>query len=205
MTVTNLLDEPSNPPEGSLRWAVNQYPGEPVTVVFNVLGWIILKDILRIRHKGGLTIAGQTAPGEGITLDPRGISFNSAGDESVNVIMRNIRVRCGSRAWDGQMLDVSNPEQTLGTENAYNLIIDHCTFGWSGEELCTNSNSFFQTYSYNIFHEGLYDAGHKKGSRGYGVCWGGSANTFTHNLLAHNLRRSPRFSASVNLSLIHIS
>ncbi len=198
VTVTNLLDEPSNPPEGSLRWAVNQYPGEPVTVVFNVSGWIILKDILRIRHKGGLTIAGQTAPGEGITLYPRGISFNSAGDESVNVIMRNIRVRCGSRAWDGQMLDVSNPEQTLGTENAYNLIIDHCTFGWSGEELCTNSNSFFQTYSYNIFHEGLYDAGHKKGSRGYGVCWGGSANTFTHNLLAHNLRRSPRFSASVN-------
>lgn len=86
---------------GSLRWAVAQHPGEPVTVVFDVSGWIILKDELRIRHKGGLTIAGQTAPGEGITLYPRGISFNSAGDENVNVIMRNIRVRCGSRAWNG--------------------------------------------------------------------------------------------------------
>lgn len=55
--VTNLEDDPDNPPVGSLRWAVNQYPGEPVTVVFDVSGWIYLKDILRIRHKGGLTIA----------------------------------------------------------------------------------------------------------------------------------------------------
>lgn len=196
VAVTNLEDDADNPPEGSLRWAVNQYDGYPVTVVFNVSGWIMLHDILKITHKGGLTIAGQTAPGEGITLYPRGISLNSSGDEDVNIIIRNIRVRCGSRAWDGSQLDVENPEQTLCTENAYNLIIDHCSFGWSGEELCTNSNSYFQTYQYNIFHEGLYDAGHKKGSRGYGVCWGGSACTFTHNLLANNLRRSPRFSAS---------
>ena len=196
--VTTLEDDADNPPVGSLRWAVAQHPGEPVTVVFDVSGWIILKDELRIRHKGGLTIAGQTAPGEGITLYPRGISFNSAGDENVNVIMRNIRVRCGSRAWNGEMLDLENPEQTLGTENAYNLIIDHCTFGWSAEEICTNSSSFFQTYQYSIFHEGLYDAGHKKGSRGYGVCWGGGASTFTHNLLTNNNSRSPRFAASVD-------
>ena len=202
VTVTNLEDDADDPPEGSLRWAVKQYDGYPVTVVFNVSGWIMLHDILKITHKGGLTIAGQTAPGEGITLYPRGISVNSAGDEDVNIIIRNIRVRCGSRAWDGTELDVENPEQTLGTENAYNLIIDHCSFGWSGEELCTNSASFFQTYQYNIFHEGLYDAGHKKGQRGYGVCWAGGASTFTHNLLAHNLRRSPRFAASVNYDYV---
>ncbi|MDO4159449.1 MAG: T9SS type A sorting domain-containing protein [Prevotellaceae bacterium] len=198
VTVTNLDDDADNPSEGSLRWALQQYPGEPLTIVFNVSGWIILKDQLKISHKGGLTIAGQTAPGEGITLYPHGISFNSAGDENVNVIMRNIRVRCGSRGWDGQLLDIENPEQVLGTENAYNIIIDHCTFGWSGEELCTNSASFFQTYSYNIFHEGLYNAGHKKGNRGYGVCWGGGASTFSHNLLINNCTRSPRFAASVN-------
>lgn len=57
--VTNLEDDISNPPVGSLRWAVNQHPGEPITVVFDVSGWIILKDILRIRHKGGITIAGR--------------------------------------------------------------------------------------------------------------------------------------------------
>ena len=196
VAVTNLEDDADDPPEGSLRWAVNQYDGYPLTVVFNVSGWIILHDILHITHKGGLTIAGQTAPGEGITLYPRGLSVNSAGDEDVNIIIRNIRVRCGSRAYDGSLLDVENPEQTICTENAYNLIIDHCAIGWSGEELCTNSNSFFQTYQNNIFHEGLYDAGHKKGQRGYGVCWGGGASTFVRNLLANNLRRSPRFAAS---------
>lgn len=194
VTVTNLEDDATNPPVGSLRWAVNQYPGEPITVVFNVSGWIILKDKLKVTHKGGITIAGQTAPGEGITLYPRGISFNPID----NAIMRNIRVRTGSHAWNGEMLDVANPEQTLGTENANNIIIDHCSFGWSAEELCTNSNSFFQTYQYCIFHEGLYDAGHKKGARSYGVCWGGGASTFTNNILAHNNSRSPRFSASVD-------
>lgn len=194
VTVTTLEDDASNPPVGSLRWAVKQYPGEPVTVVFNVSGWIILKDILKVNHKGGITIAGQTAPGEGITLYPRGITFNP----SENVIMRNIRVRTGSHGWDGQLLDIANPEQTLGTENTNNIIIDHCSFGWSAEELCTNSNSFFQTYQYCIFHEGLYDAGHKKGSRGYGVCFGGGASTFANNILAHNNSRSPRFSACVD-------
>ena len=59
--VTNLLDDVDNPPEGSLRWAVNQYPGEPITVVFDVSGWIYLKDVLEVKHKGGITIAGQTA------------------------------------------------------------------------------------------------------------------------------------------------
>ncbi len=193
VTVTTLEDDATNPPVGSLRWAVNQHQGEPITVVFNVSGWIILKDKLKVNHKGGITIAGQTAPGEGITLYPRGITFNP----SENVIMRNVRVRTGSHGWNGELLDIANPDQTLGTENVNNIIIDHCSFGWSGEEICTNSNSFFQTYQYCIFHEGLYDAGHKKGARGYGVCWGGGASTFTNNILAHNNSRTPRFAASV--------
>lgn len=192
--VTNLEDDATNPPVGSLRWAVKQYPGEPITVVFDVSGWIILKDKLQANHKGGMTIAGQTAPGEGITLYPRGLFMNWTD----NIIVRNIRVRTGSHGWDGKLLDIENPDQALGTENTNNIIIDHCSFGWSGEEICTNSNSFFQTYQYCIFHEGLYDAGHKKGSRGYGVCWGGGASTFTNNLLAHFNSRSPRFAASVD-------
>lgn len=94
--------------------------------------------------------------------NPRGLFMNWTD----NIIVRNIRVRTGSHGWDGKLLDIENPDQALGTENTNNIIIDHCSFGWSGEEICTNSNSFFQTYQYCIFHEGLYDAGHKKGSRG---------------------------------------
>ncbi len=194
VTVTTLEDDATNPPVGSLRWALKQYPDEPLTVVFNVSGWIILKDVLKVTRKTGLTIAGQTAPGEGVTLYPRGLSLNP----SENVVIRNIRVRTGSHGWDGQLLDLANPEQTLGTENCNNVIIDHSSFGWSAEELCTNSNSFFQTYQYCIFHEGLYDAGHKKGARSYGVCFGGGASTFVNNILANNNSRSPRFAASVD-------
>jgi pectate lyase len=196
VTVTNLLDDVSDPPAGSLRWAVNQYPGEPLTVVFNVSGWIMLKDILRVTHKGGITIAGQTSPGEGITLYPRELSFNAAE----NVIVRNIRVRCGSHSWNGT--DIINGativDQALCTENTIQLIIDHCSFGWSAEEIITNTNSHFQTYSYNLIHEGLYDAGHHKGARSYGVCWGGSQSTFSHNMLTNCNSRSPRFNAAID-------
>lgn len=58
VTVTNLEDDPTTPPVGSLRWALAQYPDEPITVVFNCSGWIILKDVLRVTRTAGLTIAG---------------------------------------------------------------------------------------------------------------------------------------------------
>lgn len=192
VTVTNLEDDPVNPSEGSLRWALQQYPGEPLTVVFNVSGWIILKDILRVTRTEGLTIAGQTAPGEGITLYPRMFSINGAQ----NIIVRNMRFRTGSHGWDGTDLvkDAALVDQALCAENTSNVIFDHCTFGWSAEEIVNNQCSHFTTFQYCLLHEGLYDAGHHKGSaRGFGCQWGGSQTTFHHNLLAHNNSRSPRF------------
>lgn len=62
VTVTTLEDDATNPPVGSLRWAVNQYKGEPITVVFNVSGWIILKDKLKVTHKGALPSLGKQLP-----------------------------------------------------------------------------------------------------------------------------------------------
>lgn len=192
VTVTTLEDDAENPPVGSLRWAINQYPNEPVTVVFDVSGWIILKDVLRLNRKGGITIAGQTAPGEGITLYPRMFSINGAK----NVIVRNMRFRTGSKGWDGS--DLINGfqgtvDQALCAENAENVIFDHCTFGWSAEEIVNNQTSHLQTYQYCILHEGLYAAGHHKGSaRSFGCQWGGAQSTFHHNMLIHNYSRSPR-------------
>lgn len=192
VTVTTLEDDADNPPVGSLRWAVKQYPDEPVTVVFNVSGWIILKDVLRITRTTGLTIAGQTAPGEGITVYPRMFSINGAR----NIIVRNMRFRTSSKAYDGTDLvaDVQGTiDQALCAENAENVIFDHCTFGWSAEEIINNQTSHLHTYQYCILHEGLYDAGHHKGSaRSFGCQWGGSQSTFHHNMLIHNYSRSPR-------------
>lgn len=176
---------------GSLRWALKQYPGEPLTVVFNVSGWIKLHAPLKVK-RDNLTIAGQTAPGEGITLYPRGFSING----SKNVIIRNIRSRCSSKGYNGDdvIKDASLVDQAFNAENAENVIVDHCTFGWSAEEVVNNQTSHYQTYSYCMVHEPLYDAGHHKGSaRGFGAQWGGSQTTMHHNLMAHCNSRSPRF------------
>lgn len=192
VTVTTLDDDATNPPTGSFRWALNQYPNEPITVVFNVSGWIMLHDVIKIKRTAGLTIAGQTAPGEGITLYPRMFSINGCK----NVVVRNMRFRTGSKGWDGSDLikNAETVDQALCAENAEHVIFDHCTFGWSAEEIVNNQTSHFQTYSYCLLHEGLYDAGHHKGSaRSFACQWGGSQSTFHHNMLAHNNSRSPRF------------
>ncbi|MCM1078462.1 MAG: pectinesterase family protein [Bacteroidales bacterium] len=192
VTVTTLEDDAVNPPEGSLRWALKQYPDEPLTVVFNVSGWIVLKDVLRITRSTGVTIAGQTAPGEGVTIYPRMFSINGAK----NVVVRNMRFRTSSKGWDGSDLvqDVQGTlDQALCAENAENVIFDHCTFGWSAEEIVNNQTSHLQTYQYCILHEGLYDAGHHKGTpRSFGCQWGGAQSTFHHNMIINNYSRSPR-------------
>ena len=59
-----------------------------------------------------------------------------------------------------------------------------------------HSRQHYLTVQYCIVHEGLNDAGHKKGKRGYGSQWGGSPATYHHNLLAGNDSRSPRFNGA---------
>ena len=196
--VTNLNDSG----EGSFRWALTEAGRENATIVFRVSGIIEIgpnpqrKGERSIRAKlRNVTIAGQTAPGEGILI--RGGKLNLGGSE--NVIIRNIRSRLGTL---GDPLK-SKKENfieggAIGIENARNIIIDHCCFGWSGEENVTMYDNHYTTLQWCIIHEGLYDAGHKKGVRGYGAQWGGSPATFHHNLLAHNDSRSPRINGASN-------
>ena len=181
--VTNLNDAG----EGSLRWALSQYSNQPITVVFRVSGVIHLESDLRCKRTAGTTIAGQTAPGDGICI--RGAKSNFGGCE--NLIIRHIRFRIGLDENDDFIKGGS-----IGIENAKNFIIDHCTFGWSGEENMTIYDNDLTTIQWCIVHEGLYDAGHGKGARGYGCQWGGQRATYHHNLLAHNKSRSPRFNGA---------
>ncbi|MBQ7945906.1 MAG: hypothetical protein IJ280_04250 [Bacteroidales bacterium] len=181
--VTNLNDSG----EGSLRWALSQYSNQPITVVFRVSGIIHLESDLRCGRTAGTTIAGQTAPGDGICI--RGAKANFGGCE--NLIMRHLRFRIGLDENDDFIKGGS-----IGIENAKNFIIDHCTFGWSGEENMTIYDNDLTTIQWCIVHEGLYDAGHGKGPRGYGAQWGGQRATYHHNLLAHNKSRSPRLNGA---------
>ena len=188
--VTTLEDDSLGVTEGSLRWAIKQYPGEPLTVCFAVTGEIRLVDRLYFDRREDFTLAGQTAPGAGIVITHNKVEFGG----SKNFIVRNIRFRIGRYDIKGNKLE----KNAVGAENCENFIFDHCEFGWSMEENFNTNDSHFFTVQYCIVHEGLYNAGHKKGARGYGCQWGGSPATYHHNLLVNNNARSCRFNGAQN-------
>ncbi len=185
--VTTTEDDGVGNLVGSLRWALKQHSGSPLTVVFRVSGIIDLKTVpIRVK-RNNVTLAGQTAPGDGICI--KGANFNLGG--SYNVIVRHLRFRVGSNA-DGTYIAGA----PFNLENGGNFIIDHCSFSWSAEEALGMYNNLNQTVQWCIFSEGLYAAGHPKGSRAYGPVIGGVNTTFHHNLIAHTVSRSPRFGCS---------
>ena len=181
--VTSLADSG----EGSLRWAVQQYPGEPLTVLFAVTGEIRLLSDLRIK-RDNYTIAGQSAPGLGIVITHNKVNFGG----SRNFIVRNIRFRIGHSDAQGNLIT----QNAVGAENCEQFIFDHCDFGWSTEENMNTYDSHFITVQYCIVHEGLNRSGHPKGDRGYGCQWGGSPATYHHNLLVNNNKRACRFNGA---------
>ena len=173
------LDDGDYP--GTLRHAVMQEG--PRTVVFDVAGTIFLKEPLRI-HQGDLTLAGQTAPGDGICIAGRQVSFS--GD---NTIVRYLRFRVGN--------DGPGEPDGLGGTRASDLIIDHCSISWSVDETCAVYGVTNATVQWCISSESLRNSGHHKGAHGYGAIWGGDHTSFHHTLLAHHESRAPRLGPSV--------
>lgn len=199
--VTTLEDDPVNPPVGSLRWALKQgvetkyIPPignikiqRPLTIVFRVSGIIDLKGNELKANRKNLTIAGQTAPGDGICI--KGESFNLGG--SRNVIVRHLRFRTGAFTPDG--VEINAASAIL--ENGGKFIFDHCSFSWSAEELCDFADDDSITVQWSIFSEGLYQSVNGKGARGYGPVIAGAPATYHHNLIAHCASRAPRFGVS---------
>ena len=121
VTVTNLQDDAEGKTVGSLRWALNRYPSD-FTVVFVVSGTIDLVAPLRC-NKQNFTIAGQTAPGDGICISKNKVNLGG----SRNFIIRHVRFRVGNQDAGGHQLSAN----ALGAENCTNFIIDHCSFSWS--------------------------------------------------------------------------
>jgi len=187
VAVTNLEDDKNNPPQGSFRWALKQHGGEPITIIFNVSGTIDLNGNDLRSKRNNITIAGQTAPGDGICI--KGGNLNLGG--SRNVIVRHIRSRVGLTNDGGFIAGAC-----MSLENGGQFIIDHCSFGWSAEENIGFYDNDSTTVQWCLIAEGLYDAGHGKGRRGYGAVVGGRTATYHHNLIAHNVSRAPRFGAT---------
>lgn len=174
--VTNLND--SGP--GSLREAVSG--SSKKIVVFDVSGYIDLKSDLKIGNY--TTILGQTAPGEGIT-----IRYYTVRPGDRNVI-RFIRFR------RSQIKDVNDGADAAYAKNMVEIILDHCSFSWSIDEVASFYDNRSFTMQWCTVGEGLANPGHSKGAHSYGGIWGGKEASFHHNLIAHVQNRTPRFNGA---------
>ncbi len=230
VAVTNLDDYKSTdtPISGSLRWALDQYVSTdsvdrvytaagggdsivkkavtvytPLTIVFKVSGTIWLKEDLKVK-RDSLTIAGQTAPGDGICIAGRSVLFNGAtggemfywGPRRRELVVRYIRFRPGiPRDNSG---NPTNSFVTYGAdmENYENVIFDHCSISWANEECLATYDTKNVTVQWCMITEGLECAYHPKGLRAYCGVWGGQYASYHHNLIAHNVSRTVRFNGS---------
>ena len=174
---------------GSFRQAFNEYPGEPITIVFRVAGTIELLSDIKV-NRSNITIAGQTAPGDGICLKGRSFIINGAktGGNHGNIIIRYLRSRPGT--------EVSTGVYGFDMENCHNVIVDHCSFSWANEECAALYDTKNTTVQWCLVSEGLWSAGHGKGNRGYGGVWGGQYASFHHNLIANQNSRAIRFNGA---------
>lgn len=180
-TVTNLDDSGS----GSLRFGIESAKG-PRTIVFAISGLIKLKSDLVVNHDC-ITIAGQTAPGDGICLRDGSLAINAN-----NIIVRYIRSRLGAEA--GKETDA------ISITGGHNIIMDHCSASWSVDECFSCSTGQARridsvTVQWSIIAEALNNSIHSKGAHGYGALIRGGYGaryTYNHNLFAHNFSRNPR-------------
>jgi hypothetical protein len=171
---------------GTLREACNAIG--PRIVVFNVAGVIHLKNRIRVRAPY-ITIAGQTAPGDGICV--RGATF---GVDTHDVVIRHLRFRRGET-------NVANRDDALGGNPVGNVIVDHCSTSWGLDENLSMYRHMYRppggdkelklptvniTIQWCISSEALDTYNHS-----FGSTLGGHNSSFHHNLWACNTGRNP--------------
>ena len=192
--VTSLED--SGP--GSFREACEA--AGPRIVVFNVAGIIRLKSPLHVRAPY-LTIAGQTAPGDGVC-----IAENVTSIDTHDVVIRYMRFRRG-------MADEQHREHSLTGNVVGNMIVDHCSVSWSMEENLSMYRHMYSppdgskdlklpsvniTIQYSISSEGLDPNKHA-----FGGTWGGRNTSFHHNLFANNTGRNPSIGMGYDFNFVN--
>jgi pectate lyase len=167
-------------------------------IVFAVSGTIHLETKLNI--KGDVTIAGQTAPGDGICLADQSVGLG--GD---NIIVRYLRFRMGDKYQKGGMVDGNGGDDAFGGTRRRNIIIDHCSMSWSTDEVFSVYGGDSTTLQWNLIAEPLnysyhFETGDKDYEHhGYGAIWGGRHSSFHHNLFADCNSRTPRFDGIRNI------
>ncbi|MBI4559029.1 MAG: pectate lyase [Candidatus Hydrogenedentes bacterium] len=179
--VTNLNDRGP----GSLR-AACETEG-PRTVVFRVSGTIPLMSELKVKNPY-ITIAGQTAPGDGIGIKNYQFSFDTQ-----HFVCRYLRFRPG---------DETRKEQDAFGGEGDHIIVDHCSASWAVDETLSINKASNITVQWCMVAESLTKSVHKKGAHGYGGLWGGPGGSWHHNILAHHSSRNPRASGNPESGLM---
>ena len=175
---------------GSLREALEAHG--PRTIVFAVSGTIELKDNLTINDPY-VTVAGNTAPGEGIQIRNWGIVI-----QTHDVILRYVRVRVGDIKGPGKNSRVLGDQTHAIDISGANIIVDHCEFAYANDQVVNlygqrPKQRLAVTFQWNYVYGGLSHSTHEKGSHSMSYFltgWGYA--TFHHNLTAHTMRRNPR-------------
>jgi len=173
--VTSLADDGS---AGTFRSVLNKSGKR--TIVFDVSGTIHLTSALGISTPN-VTIAGQTAPGDGICIADYPFTIGTS-----NVIIRFVRMRLGN------IYVAYHEGDGFGGMDQQNIIVDHCSVSWSIDECLSVYGMKNLTVQWCIASQSLRNAGHVKGAHGYGGNWGGSGASYHHNLLCHHDSRTPR-------------
>ena len=167
-------------------------------IIFDVGGTINLgTDGVRIDDPY-LTIAGQTAPGDGIAIRG-GDSEATIVVGTHDVIIRGLRIRQGAIGVSSDGLGLNG---NLGSGDVYDVIVDHCSITWGNDENASHYDDVYRiTWSWNIIAEGLngYESGYNMllGSPG------GVDLSVHHNLFASTRERMPVLDASTETELIN--
>ena len=192
--VTSLDD--SGP--GTLRQACEA--AGPRIVVFNVAGIIHLKKRLSVIAPY-LTIAGQTAPGDGVCVAGKSVLIDTH-----DVVIRYMRFRRGET-------NVFDRDDALGGNPIGNIIVDHCSASWGFDENFSMYRHIYDpkngqptqklpvvniTIQWCISSEALDNYNHA-----FGGTWGGRNTSFHHNLFASNTGRNPSIGMSYDFNFIN--
>ncbi|HOJ33261.1 MAG TPA: SUMF1/EgtB/PvdO family nonheme iron enzyme [Candidatus Hydrogenedentes bacterium] len=177
-TLDDYLPDKEEKIPGSLRAAVSEKG--PRYILFRVGGTIALKADLVIGEPF-VTIAGQSAPGDGICIKDYQVVLGTH-----DVILRHIRLRSGDETRKEQM--------ALGIFGGNNSIVDHCSMSWAIDEVMSSFGTVHNlTVQWSIIAEGLSRSYHPKGEHSKGSILNGDGGiTLHHSIYAHNASRNPR-------------
>ncbi len=178
---------------GSLRYGIDTSTGNR-TIIFDVSGTITLFSDLKI-NRPYFTIAGQTAPGDGICLQ----GLLTSVEHTHDVQARFLRCR------PGDFFCPFFQDDSFHFYYVTNSIADHISSSWSIDEVLSDTDSTNTTVQWSVIAEPLTDSCHVKGVHGYGslIRYGSGAVSYHHNLYADNYSRNPRPGDNIRLDFIN--